>query len=702
MASNYSRAELASALEAVGVRRGDVLFSHSNVGYFGLPEAGRTPEAVFSTIVGAIQDVIGEEGTLVVPTFSYSFCRRQPFDPANTPSTCGAFTEMVRRHPDARRSVEPIFSVAALGARAEELTADVSAECFGAGSFWQRFLQHDGIICNLNFDAGSTFVHYVERCLGVPYRFDKLFPGVVEEDGRRRKMGAVFFCQDLTNPLTGAAFEPFDVLARKRGLARSERVGRGAVVAIRARDTFALIEEQLKHDPWLLTVGHTAETKPEIQRPTDLSRFNVRLPEHASMTEMIDALWFLPRDIVSDGYDAALEALGTQLPMTVHEYPTGSSCWTWIVPERWTCHEAYLESLDGRRLFSYADHPLHVVSYSLPFDGELTREELDPHLHVHPTLPGAIPFVYKYYERDWGLCCSQEQKDQLTDERYRVRIRSDFSYSSLKAGEVVIPGESEESIYLCAHLCHPAMVNDDLTGVVVGVDVMRHLMQRARRRYTYRFLIVPETVGSVAFLSRNEDLFPLMKGGLFLEMLALDLPHSLQLSFDGNTEVDRCFRNAFSENAPDGWVAPFDASNVVNDERQFNAPGVRVPMLSLLRVQPRGHAEWPFREYHSSDDNPEIASQERLEQTRSLVLSMIDTLERNVVPVNLYKGEVLLSRFGITPAWTTDPIGTHVLFETMYRIDGQRSILQIAEELNVPFSEVAGVVDLFRERGLVA
>jgi aminopeptidase-like protein len=246
------------------------------------------------------------------------------------------------------------------------------------------------------------------------------------------------------------------------------------------------------------------------------------------------------------------------------------------------------------------------------------------------------------------------------------------------------------------------MVNDDLTGVVVAIDTMRHLAQRERRRYTYRLILVPETIGSIAYLSHNEDLIGRMKGGLFFEMLALDLPHTLQLSFEAKTEVDRCFLAAFRQHEPNGTVLPLHASNVLNDERQFNAPGVRVPMLSLLRIQPRDHPEWPYREYHSSSDNLELASQQRLEETRSLVLSMIDTLERNVVPVNQYSGEVFLSRFGLNPDWSLDPRASELLLDVMYRIDGTRSILDMAEDLNAPFESVARVVDLFRGAGLVS
>ena len=142
-------------------------------------------------------------------------------------------------------------------------------------------------------------------------------------------------------------------------------------------------------------------TESSLRRSGRADGLTVRLPEAASMMQMIEGLWLLPRDIVSDGYDIALRALAQQVGMTIHEYPSGMECWSWVVPEKWTCHEAYLETLSGERLFSYSDNPLHVVSYSLPISGIVTREELFEHLHVHPRRPEAIPFVFKYYERDW-------------------------------------------------------------------------------------------------------------------------------------------------------------------------------------------------------------------------------------------------------------------------------------------------------------
>jgi aminopeptidase-like protein len=418
------------------------------------------------------------------------------------------------------------------------------------------------------------------------------------------------------------------------------------------------------------------------------------------MLELINELWFLKRDIVSDDFDRALYRLAEEIPMTIHEYPTGEACWTWRVPEKWTCHEAYLETLDGRRLIDYADHPLHVVSYSLPFEGRVSRDELLRHLHVHPRLPEAIPFVFKYYERDWGLCASQDLRETLTDETYRVVIRTTFEAGTLKVGEIVIPGQSDQTFMLVAHLCHPAMVNDDMTGVVVGLEAARRLLAGPQPYYTYRLLILPETIGSVAYLSHHEDLIPRMATGLFLEMLGNDAPHALQGSFQPHSQADKCMVSALRGLDPQGYNAAY-RTVINNDERQFNAPGVRVPMLSLSQVENEPSPTRPYREYHSSLDTPEVVTQKRLEASLQIALGLIQAWENNQYIVNRFKGEVFCSGYGIWIDYGTNPEGHRRLFEIMERCDGCWTVADIAGELDISFQAVWEIVSLLQEKDLV-
>lgn len=713
MISHYSKADLVATFRALGLQRGQVVFSHSNIGYFGIPAEGNDRATADRVVLEAFQEVLGPKGTLVVPTFTYSFPKGQDFDPVNTPSASGPWTNFIRSQPGAHRSLDPIFSVAAIGARAEELTRDVPQECFGKDSFWDRFLQADGIVCNLNVWVLSTFIHFVERQLNVPYRYDKVFTGFISEDGVRQKTGSLFYCQDPTNPDTRVTVKLFDDLALKTGLAKKATVGRGHVTAMSARDMYALIEQTLPTQPYFLIQAGLEGKAPALTAKR--KEFDIDLPASATMKEMVHALWHLPRDIVSDGYDAALEALAQQVPMKINAYPTGTHVWTWLVPERWTCHEARLETMDGRVLIDYKDTPLHCVSYSLPFNGVVSREVLLEHLHVHPYIEHATPFIFKYYDRDWGLCCPRTLRDSLTDEQYRVVIRSEFSFGHLKVGEVFVQGESDDCIVLCAHLCHPGQVADDLSGVVAGIEVMRTLMKR-KNRYSYRLLILPETIGSVSWLSHNEHLIPNMKGGLFIEMLSLPYPHVLQMSFASDSLVDRCFLKAVQAHDPAHWTGAF-RTVVGNDERQFNAPGVRVPMLSLSRVLGHDQPQRPYPQYHSTEDNPNNANWTNLDDSVQLILRMIDTLEAapveptlpkpcpatngSRVPKNLFKGEVFCSRYGINIDIRKNREGHRALFNILFQIDGQNSIEEIASRCHTTVEAVEGVLTELKRHGLV-
>ena len=421
----------------------------------------------------------------------------------------------------------------------------------------------------------------------------------------------------------------------------------------------------------------------------------------SSMMDLIDGLWFLKRDIVSDGYDAALMRLHQEFPMVIHKYPTGENCWTWTIPEKWTCSEAYLETLDGKRLIDYADHPLHVVSYSLPYEGVIKREDLLPHLYAHKKLPDAIPFVFKYYERDWGLCLPENQKKALADSEYKVVIRSRFEPGELKVGEWIIPGESDECFVFAAHLCHPAMVNDDLTGVVVALETARKLAAATKPHFTYRFLILPETIGSIAWLSHHEDLIQKMVGGLFLEVLGIDAPCTLQHSFMPHSQADQCLSAAlpdFDQNCRFG-----DYRRVVdNDERQFNSPGVRVPMLSLSRVMPdKSDPVWPYYEYHSSLDTPATIKDGQLDKSVEIVMGLIQAWENNQFPVNQFKGEVFCSGNKIWIDHQVNPQGHRRLFEIMERCDGSRTVADIAQALGITYKSTWEVISLLEDRNLV-
>jgi aminopeptidase-like protein/aminoglycoside N3'-acetyltransferase len=699
---DYGCTDLLEGLKRIGICRGDTVYFEVSDASMGQAECEPSERALGDFLYSAMREAIGPEGTMLLPAWLFSSPGiedselQHPRSIQGSGSVSSGLLAYFLCLPGVVRSADPILPIAGLGPRAEELFTRLPNTTYGKDCLHERLMKIGGKICGIGVGvAEAPFIHYVEEAVGVSFRYKKLLTGRVAQNGELRKQGWITSVpiQTINGLPDGTRLER---TARSEGVCRVARVGLGEVVSIDCQGLYDVISREIQANRWI-----TAREPVELENAgAGGNDFRIKLPENASMEDLISALWKLPRDIVSDGYDAALHALSTQVPMAVHEYPTGTECWTWLVPEKWTCKEAMLETIDGQRLFSYADNPLHVVSYSLPIDREVSREELCQHLHVHPELPGAIPFVFKYYERDWGLCCSKTLKDSLRDDRYRVVIRSDFSYGSLKVGEVIVHGKSARTFVICAHLCHPAMVNDDLSGVVVGLKVMQELLKRTDLRYTYRFLILPETIGSVAYLSHHEELIPKMIGGLFLEMLGLENPHALQLSFSGDTEVDRCLSQALMESDPHGWTGPF-RTVVGNDERQFNAPGVRVPMLSLSRVI-KAKTGWPYYpQYHSSEDTPDLASPARLAESRDLVLKMIETVEGNRVPVNQFKGEIFCSRYGLNVDAYSNPEGNRALFDIIFLIDGTRSVAEIARVCKVSVEFARRVVEDIRQLGLI-
>jgi aminopeptidase-like protein len=344
-------------------------------------------------------------------------------------------------------------------------------------------------------------------------------------------------------------------------------------------------------------------------------------------------------------------------------------------------------------LFSERDNPLHVVSYSLPVNQIFRREELFAHLYVCDRDPDAIPFVFKYYERDWGLCCTARQKSALTDPEYRVVIDADFSCGELKVGELSLDGDYPETFIFCAHLCHPGQLNDGLSGVLAGIKLFE-LLQKKSRKYTYKFLILPETIGSASWLSHNEAIIPQLRGGIFLEMLASPYPcHTLMSSNQPDSYFDRLVKHIIKHENADNRLVPFLAAPM-NDERMFNAVGVNCPMLALYRLD----ENTLYPEYHTHKDNKDYGSAASIAQSVNLLYKIVTALEADVIPVPRHKGELFISRY---IRFDYETMGKTIR-KISYLLDGTLKTSDIAQRLDLDFFEVQKILSLMKDEDLVA
>jgi aminopeptidase-like protein len=406
----------------------------------------------------------------------------------------------------------------------------------------------------------------------------------------------------------------------------------------------------------------------------------------------------LRRDLVSGGFDEALDILARRFPLTVRAYPTGTRAWTWTIPPRWTCLEARIESLDGRVVLDAADHPLHVASYSRSIDAVVSREELQEKLHVHPRMRDHPPFIFHYYRDDWGFCCPHSVKEGLSEPRYRVRIVSRFEEGALKVGEWSIPGTTGRWFHLGGHLCHPCQAADGLSGVVTALAAMEAAGQSGRR-VGLKLLVTPETIGSVAWLAANEEAIKDMIGGLFLDMTGLDQPPLLQLSYHGLSRVDTLCRLVHESAEVGARTVPY-RQGVGNDERQFNAPGVRVPMLGYSRALPMNHQGRPYAQYHSAADTADIISPAALARSADTVARMLAALEAETLPLNHFKGEAFLAGHGLALDRERHLSRHRDMLRVMDMIDGTNATSEIAAALGLEPEWVAEFLRALADCGL--
>ncbi|MBK9782164.1 MAG: DUF4910 domain-containing protein [Anaerolineales bacterium] len=415
----------------------------------------------------------------------------------------------------------------------------------------------------------------------------------------------------------------------------------------------------------------------------------------------------LHRTLASEGMDETLAIIGSYMPdpasYAVETFTPLTQVWTWKVPERYVVHEAYLETEDGERIVDFKDNPLHIISYSLPVDKVLTWDELAPHLRFNERRPNAVPWEFKYYERDWGFCLPKSQVDQLSREKkYRALINAEFvtePENGLRVGVGVLhPADGRVSemgeFIVQSHTCHPAQANDDGSGVVCEIELARRLSENPlpAGSMSIRFWFGPETIGTVAYLANHEDLIPQLKGGMFLDSTGNQNSIALQRTRQDAHLLDRVARYVLTKRGKEFREGEF-AQVAPNDERIINGTGVNVPSISLSR--------FPYPEYHTSDDNLDIIHEDLLLEVVDVAEEIIRIYASNYIPRRTFRGPVFLSGYGLWVDWRENWALNRAIEKIMMKFEGQHTLFDIAEQVGLDYWVVRDYVEKFRAKGLV-
>jgi len=409
-------------------------------------------------------------------------------------------------------------------------------------------------------------------------------------------------------------------------------------------------------------------------------------------------LFPLNRSLTGAGNRATLAYLRQILPgLSIHEVPSGTSAFDWTVPDEWNVTDAYVMDEIGRKVIDWKRNNLHLVGYSVPFQGSVSLEELQTHLHSLPNDPDAIPYVTSYYRGNWGFCISDQDRKALSDGIYRVVIDTILAPGSLTYGELLLPGEEKQEILLSTYICHPSMANNELSGPVVTAALARWLQSLPARRFTYRIVFTPETIGAIVYLSRN---LPIMKertiAGFVVTCVGDDRCYSFMPSRRGQSLADRVARHVLKHSAPDYKAYTFLERG--SDERQYCSPGVDLPVASIMRSKYN-----KFPEYHTSKDNMTIISPSGLQGAHDILKTCLEVLEHNYVYKATYLCEPQMSRRGLYPTLSRNNAEAWVrkMMNILAYADGTGDLITLADEIGTSAKSCIDYVGQLLEAGLI-
>ena len=417
-----------------------------------------------------------------------------------------------------------------------------------------------------------------------------------------------------------------------------------------------------------------------------------------SIENLMHKLYPIHRSQTGDGVRQTLEMLSDfGLAIRTIEVPSGEKVFDWEVPPEWQINDAFIKDADGNRLVDYNDSNLHVLNGSTGIEKRMALADLEPYLHVGG--PDTIPYRTAFFADKWGFCLSQNQYDQMQQGRepFHVCIDAKRFDGSLTIGEAELKGESDEVVIIWTHTCHPSLANDNVSGIAAAAGLYRKL-EMSRRKFTYRFVFAPATIGAITWLAKNENSLGQIKFGLVLCLLGDERGFTFKTTRRTDHLIDRCLQLIASTHLQPIDVIPF--SPIGYDERQFCSPGIDLPFARISRATENGYPE-----YHSSGDSLSLISENRIMESVDMVYSVLKTAEDNCLPINTSpKCEPRLGSAGLFARHGEERANSasqRSILWTLNLSDGQHDALAISERSGIPFEEIAQAIFVLADHGFL-
>ena len=414
------------------------------------------------------------------------------------------------------------------------------------------------------------------------------------------------------------------------------------------------------------------------------------------MYDLVKDLFPICRSITGNGVRETLKIIQQHIPININEVPTGTKVFDWTVPKEWNIKDAYIMDENSNKIIDFKKNNLHVVGYSVPVNKTVSLPELQEHLYSLPEQPEAIPYVTSYYKEMWGFCITHKKREILKEGKYKVFIDSELKNGALTYGELIIPGKSEKEVFLSTYICHPSMANNELSGPVVTTFLVKWIMSKPRR-YTYRIIFIPETIGSITYLSKNLDIMKRnIIAGFNVSCVGDNRVYSYLPTRNGDTYADKIALNILSFKHPK--FVKYSFLDKGSDERQYNAPGVDLPVCCIMRSK---YGTYP--EYHTSLDNLEFVNPEGLSGSYEVFKECLNLIEENRKYKIKCLGEPQLGKRGLYPTISTKLSTKEVkgIINFISYSDGKNDLIDISNKINVPVWELYLIIEKLLKANLL-
>lgn len=415
------------------------------------------------------------------------------------------------------------------------------------------------------------------------------------------------------------------------------------------------------------------------------------------MKDFIAKYYMLNRVSVGDDTSMFVHDISVMLDAEILSVPSGTECLTWIIPEKWTVHKAYIETLNGKRIADFSKNPLYLKSHSAAYNGIVNRQELLKHIVYDQDRPESIIYDYRLQykygpKEEWGFSLPYKEMLKLNDAHYKVVIDTEFSIGNMDVLDLAIKGRLKDTIFLSAHTCHPAMVNDGIGCIAVLIELANWLKNKADLMYSYRIIMGPEFYAAAALLENSKEIKNL-RYGIYLDMAGNNQKPGFSHSFTRKSWIDYCVKSVFESEISDYLEVGY-RELWGNDEMFYDGPDFQIPTVCIGRDR--------FADYHTDKDNLENCNLQQLEDSFELLKKIIELAESDCIPVRNYRGPLYLSRFDVYIDPKIDQQGHGNLQKIQILMDGKKSCLEIAHELNIPYDFVVSFVNRLEKKGLVS